>query len=633
MSRYLPPALGAAARASSWASGGPVRRPDGVPRAIRAAQLLAVAVAYYGSAKLGLALTFAHLSASAVWPSAGLALGAVLLGGYQLLPGVALGALLANLDTGLGIGSVLAITAGNTLEVLIATALLRRTGFRSSLRRVHDVVALVTVAGFGSTAVGAAVGAASLLAGSGLAHSSFGLEWRAWWLADMVGILLCTPPLLVLAAARPWAWPRRQHREALVTGTVVVAASLLVLHHDDPLAYLVVPALFWASLRFRQGGAVVGGLVVCGIALWFTAHGLGPFIGGGAGPELLRVQSFVAVASIITLLVAAMRTERDTTETAFVRLAESERALAEAQQLTQIGSFKWDIRADTTEWSDQLYSMLGLRREDCPAGYAAWRASIHPDDRAMVDESLGRAGEERGACSFTHRVIRSDGQTRTVECHARVEVDDHGEAIRMVGTCQDVTAFKLAEDRFRSLLETAPDAMVIVDEDGRIVLVNSQTERLFGYARNELIGELVELLVPERFASEHPHHRKTFAHDPHARPMGSDLDLYARRKDGSEFPVEISLGPLQTEDGKLISSAIRDVTEGKLARDALTYQARHDPLTGLPNRGLSSTVSSTRSTASSAHTRCSPSSSSTSTTSSSSTTPSATRPAIACWWR
>jgi diguanylate cyclase (GGDEF)-like protein/PAS domain S-box-containing protein len=141
-------------------------------------------------------------------------------------------------------------------------------------------------------------------------------------------------------------------------------------------------------------------------------------------------------------------------------------------------------------------------------------------------------------------------------------------------------------ERFRSLLETAPDAMVIVDQGGRIVLVNSQTERLFGYAREELIGELVERLVPERFVPEHPEHRGTFASDSHARPMGGSLDLYARRKDGSEFPVEISLSPLQTEEGRFISSAIRDVTERKLARDALTYHARHDSLTGLPNRGL-----------------------------------------------
>jgi diguanylate cyclase (GGDEF)-like protein/PAS domain S-box-containing protein len=156
----------------------------------------------------------------------------------------------------------------------------------------------------------------------------------------------------------------------------------------------------------------------------------------------------------------------------------------------------------------------------------------------------------------------------------------------MLRTFQDITSFKLAEEHFRALLETAPDAMVIVDEAGRIVLVNSQTELLFGYPREQLIGERVDLLVPERFAYAHPGHRAKFAEDPQPRPMGSGLDLYARRKDGSEFPVEISLSPLRTSDGMLVSSTIRDVTERKLAADALAHQARHDPLTGLPNRTL-----------------------------------------------
>ena len=581
MSRDLPLATAAAARDL------PRRALSDAPRAVRAARLLAVTVACYGSAKLGLGQTFAHGDVTFIWPSAGLALAAVLLGGYELLPAVALGAFLAGSTTALPIAGVLGITVASTLEALIGAALLRRVGFRGSLRRLRDVVALVALAGLVSTALGATLGVASLLAGGAVRDSAIGLLWRQWWLADMGGILVCTPPLLVLAAAWPLRWPRRHRLEALATGGILVAASVVVLGHHFPLAYLTVPILFCVSVRFRQAGAALGSLVASGIAVWYASRGLAPWMSGTSiSVDLLRVQTFISLATISALLVAAMRSERDVAETALARLGESERALAEAQQLTRIGSFKWDIDGDGAEWSDELYRMLGLRREDCPASSAAWRERIHPDDRELVDRSLGRARDERGAGSFVHRVIRSDGQVRTVESHARVEVDSDGAPITMVGTCQDVTAFKLAEERFRSLLETAPDEMVIVDEGGSIVLVNSQTERLFGYAREELIGEVVELLVPERFAPGHPDHRKTFASDPHARPMGGDLDLYARRKDGSGFPVEISLSPLQTEDGRLVSSAIRDVTERKLARDALAYQARHDSLTGLPNRAL-----------------------------------------------
>jgi len=121
------------------------------------------------------------------------------------------------------------------------------------------------------------------------------------------------------------------------------------------------------------------------------------------------------------------------------------------------------------------------------------------------------------------------------------------------------------ESLFRGLLDSAPDAIVIVDGDARIVLVNGQAEKLFGYGRDELVGNTVEMLLPERVRTRHVLHRTGYIAEPTARPMGAGLELLARRKDGSEFPVDISLSPHESPDGPLVMSAIRDVTEQKRA--------------------------------------------------------------------
>jgi PAS domain S-box-containing protein len=131
-----------------------------------------------------------------------------------------------------------------------------------------------------------------------------------------------------------------------------------------------------------------------------------------------------------------------------------------------------------------------------------------------------------------------------------------------------------AETLFQSLLDSAPDAIVIVDRAGRVVIVNTQTEQLFGYQRSELVGQPVEILLPERLHAIHARHRSGYTAEPHTRPMGVGLDLVARCKDGRIFPVEISLSPLHTERGLLITSVIRDITERKQAAEELERQVQ-----------------------------------------------------------
>ncbi|MFF4565087.1 PAS domain S-box protein [Streptomyces sp. NPDC001435] len=167
--------------------------------------------------------------------------------------------------------------------------------------------------------------------------------------------------------------------------------------------------------------------------------------------------------------------------------------------------------------------------------------------------------------------LRKDGTEFPVEISlSPLETTD---GLLVSAAVRDVSERKAAEERFRGLLEAAPDAMVIVDDTGTIKLVNAQTEALFGYRREELLDRPVELLVPGRFHAHHTEHRNNYAHNQQVRPMGAGLDLYGLRKDGTEFPVEISLSPLETADGLLVSAAVRDVSERKAAEERINELA------------------------------------------------------------
>jgi hypothetical protein len=226
---------------------------------------------------------------------------------------------------------------------------------------------------------------------------------------------------------------------------------------------------------------------------------------------------------------------------------------------TPLAVVEWDLEFRVVSWNPAAEKIFGYSREEAVGNRGSF---IVPSQwHSQVDQVWKLLLNQKGGSRSTNNNVTKDGRTISCEWYNTPLVDESGKVIGVASLVQDVTERERAEAKFRGLLESAPDAMVVTDREGRIVLVNAQTERLFEYKREELLNQPIEMLMPARYRDSHPTRRTEFAENPSVREMGKRLELMGLRKDGTEFPIEVSLSPLETEQGMLISSGIRDISE------------------------------------------------------------------------
>jgi signal transduction histidine kinase len=273
--------------------------------------VLTLAAAYYGAAELGYALEVAGPVAAVVWLPVGVGIAALYLGGTRLWPGVLIGDLLANDYGTLPLGTALVQTCGNVLEVLIATALLRRVAHNGPpLCSIGGLMGMLGALAAG-TAVSATVGATAQLAGDVVDADHLARVWRTWWLGDFTGALVIVPVALAWSRPPPRAWLRERGLEAGVLLVALVVVSELATSTREPLMYTLFPVLIWAALRFAEYGATAAVAVVVGFTVWNTANYHGPFVFSSIGPDVISTQLFIAVAALTTFCIAAVVSERE----------------------------------------------------------------------------------------------------------------------------------------------------------------------------------------------------------------------------------------------------------------------------------------------------------------------------------
>jgi PAS domain S-box-containing protein len=246
-------------------------------------------------------------------------------------------------------------------------------------------------------------------------------------------------------------------------------------------------------------------------------------------------------------------TPANDTEKRFQRLVEA---------VTGLAIFMLDVDGNVASWTQGAEDIKGYGADEI-IGQHVSVFFTEEDRRLGKPQAVLENAQTNGRIGWDGWRVRKDGSRFWASVVVDAIRDENDKLIGFAKVARDISAQRRLEERFRQVVELAPNAMVMVNTAGKIEMVNAQAERVFGYAREALLGQPIEMLVPLRFRSQHPGLRSAFFTAPQSRSMGVGRDLYALRKDGSEFPVEIGLNPIETDEGTMVLSAIVDISQRK----------------------------------------------------------------------
>ena len=589
------------------------------PRALFLIRFAFLASVYSLTTRISLSFAVLPGTTSPLWFASAIALCGCLAWGQRMAAAVFLGAYAAHSSVGMPPGATLIIAAGCMLEAAAASHLVQRFYRTKTDFIYHGTVFRFIGIALASSTISASAGMLGMSLALHASSATLGLNWLIWWLGDTVGMIVGVPLILAWNVRSGIEWRARKLLElaafAILLPTITQMAFGGTLR-DWPVAYLAIPFFLWAALRFNLATVTWTTTVVCAIAVWNTMQGDGPFARDNFHASLLLVMAYVSVVASMGLVLAQLAYQRSSAESllreerddrehqvwsrthALVsdieerkrieqELAARERQLAEAQRLAHLGSWNWEVDTNKYSWSDELYRIYGVDRENFTLTRDSVRALIHEADQESLRDALDECQRSGKPFHVEYRVRQPGGQIRTVSARGEVLRDNDGRIVRVIGTVQDITdakraeaSLREAEERYRKVVELSPDA-ILVQQDAVIVYANPAAVRLLkAGCMNDIVGKsLFDLLHPDF----HMLARERIA----GLQRGENLppvEEKFRRLDGSEVDVEVTSSPF-LHRGRFASLFImRDITERKKTVEQMAYLAHYDSLTGLPNR-------------------------------------------------
>ncbi len=529
-----------------------------------AAKLISVALAYFASGRLGLAIPYVDSHITLIWLPTGIAVAALLRWGEVCWPAIFLGALATNysVDASPLLDSCIAL--GNTLATLLAARVLRRLGFHGGLDRVYDILVLVAASAIGML-VSASVGTASLAIFKVIAIHQTGETWLSWWAGDFIGVLMAAPLLLNVSRAelkRLW----NQRVELLAWFSILLAVSWHVFlfinvsgSHSQQLVFLLLPVVVWSAMRFGVMGSSLGVLIPALIAAVATSFGLGPFYTADAQQGLFYLLLFFATLVLVDLMVAAMQAGRNRAEHALRLDSDFNKELV--QSLPGI-FYMLDTSGKFLMWNRQLEAVLHCNSEEISRSHPL--DFFEGEDRALIEENIRRVFVEGDTVVEAVLVAKNGIKTAYYFTGRRIQHD--GKPV-LVGMGLDISERKMAEqaimeakERIETIYNTSPSALLMSRlSDGYITDVNDAFTTLTGYTKAESIGNTT-LGIKFWLDSDD---RARYIRELKANGYCENFEGKFRRKDGSVVVCSVSAGLTTIRGVQHIIGAARDITENQ----------------------------------------------------------------------